>query len=294
MSPFNLPASVSQTWLDSARLMPGLQIRNAHCEALLSLQGAQLLSFRAKGEKPLLWLSEQAVYVPGKAIRGGIPLCFPWFGPHAEDALKPAHGFARQQEWTLQEAHDHADHTTLVFRLGDDAASRALWPHAFLARLTLLLGSSLSLTLQVENTGDSPFRFSFALHSYFPVTDIRQTRVEGLEATDFIDQLKGDAVCKAENAAIRFSAETDRVYEGAGGHYRVVDEAGGDSLRIDAPSCRSAIVWNPWVEKTQRLADMADDAWCRMLCVECGNTGHDTVELAAGQQAGFSLALSRP
>lgn len=293
MTHVDLPASIRPTWLDSARLMPALQIRNTHCDALVSLQGAQLLSFRAAGQKPLLWLSEQAAYLPGKAIRGGIPLCFPWFGPHAADPQKPAHGFARQREWTLWQAREQADHTALAFRLSDDDATRALWPHAFVATLTLTLGATLSVTLQVENTGSTAFRFSFALHSYFPVTDIESVRVEGLEAQGFIDQLQNDARCPAEQAAIRFSRETDRLYEGAGGYYRIVDEAGDGSIRIAAPSCHSAIVWNPWTEKTQRLADMANEAWRHMLCVECGNAGRDTIELAAGQQRAFRLQLSR-
>lgn len=297
MKDLTLPASVSTTWLDKAATLPALQVRNPQGEALISLQGAQILRFQATGKAPLLWVSEDTAYAPGKSIRGGIPICFPWFGAHATDASKPAHGFARHRLWTLLSARDHADHsgqvtqTELVFSLRDDASTQPLWPHAFVATLTVTLGSTLSASLRVTNTDILPFRFSFALHSYFPVTDIRQTRVEGLEDNSFTDTLQDNRLCPPEHAAIRFAQETDRVYETASGCYRIVDEVRDRTLRIDAPSCRSAIVWNPWSAKAARMGDMGTDGWQHMLCVESGNAWRDSIELAAGQSREFRLQL---
>lgn len=292
MSDLSLPASIRKEWLDADRKLPALRVHNPHCSALFSLQGAQLLSFQPHGKAPLLWLSDQALYIPGKAIRGGIPLCFPWFGPHPEDARKPAHGFARQKEWQLLEASDTPEGSWLVFGLSDDAASRQLWPHAFAATLAFLLADTLTVTLGVRNTDSRDFHFGFALHSYFPTTDIRQTLVDGLEDCAFIDQLKGDALFPAESAAIRFSSETDRIYEGASGRYRIRDEAEQQGIVLNAPGCHSAIVWNPWAEKTARLADMSAQGWQQMLCVECGNTGRDGITLRPGEKREFSLQIS--
>ncbi|HEX6592781.1 MAG TPA: D-hexose-6-phosphate mutarotase, partial [Moraxellaceae bacterium] len=179
------------------------------------------------------------------------------------------------------------------YQLQDDEASRVLWPHAFVATMEFLLGKDLQLEFSVRNTGDTALTFSFALHSYFPVRDIRQCRVTGLEETGFIDQLQDNARCPAEQQPIRFERETDRIYTGASGRYDIHDEATGRRIHITAPDCRSAIVWNPWQDKTARLADMAPEAWEGMVCVECGNVGPDEVRLEPGEIRRFRLHLEQ-
>lgn len=285
-----LPAGITEIPLGENGLR-GLQIETPLCSALLGLQGAQLLQFQASGKKPLLWLSEDAVFKAGKSARGGIPLCFPWFGsPAAED--KPAHGFARHRLWRLADARRDGDIVTLELELQDDSSTHLLWPHAFLARQTLVLGQDIRITLCVENRDKVPFTFTFAQHSYFPTSDISRTRVDGLEGRPYFDALQDWKILESEKDGIRFKAETDRVYEGASGHYRIVDEATGHSIVIASDDCKSAIVWNPWTEKNARMGDMGQDGWRRMLCVESGNTGRDAVTLAAGEQRCFTLQLS--
>lgn len=286
-----LPAGVTEIPLGENGLR-GLQVETPLCNALISLQGAQLLQFQATGKSPLLWLSEDAIFKPGKSARGGIPLCFPWFGTHA-DQDKPAHGFARHRIWTLNNARRDGDIVMLELELRDDAATQKLWPHAFIARQTLTLDRDITLTLTVKNSGDAPFRFTFAQHSYFPVRDISRARVEGLEGQPYFDALQDWKVIESEAAGIRFNAETDRVYEGASGHYRIVDEAAGSAITIASDDCKSAIVWNPWIEKNARMGDMGAEGWRGMLCVESGNTGRDGITLAAGEERAFTLKLAK-
>jgi glucose-6-phosphate 1-epimerase len=283
-----LPEELQPVALGSAGLS-GWKIATPHCRALVSAQGAQVLEFQAVGKKPLLWLSEAAAYQPGRAIRGGIPLCFPWFGP-APDAAGPAHGFARLLDWQLAEADARPEALHLLFRLGASAATQALWPHEFEATLAMTLGRVLQLQLAVANTGSDAFSFTFAFHSYFPVSDIRRAQVDGLDGTPWLDQLDPQRTQHIQQGPVTFAGETDRIHLHTAGEYCLVDAA-GQAIRVSAPSCRSAVIWNPGPEKAARLADMAPDAWQRMACVECGNVDSDTVTLPAGASKLFTLLL---
>jgi glucose-6-phosphate 1-epimerase len=270
--------------------LTGWKIATPHCRALISSQGAQVLEFQAVGKRPLLWLSEAAVYQPGRAIRGGIPLCFPWFGP-APDGAGPAHGFARQLAWELTQAENRPDALHLQFHLGASPATRALWPHDFEATLGLTLGRVLQLQLAVSNTGATPFSFTFAFHSYFPVSDIARAQVDGLDGTPWRDQRDPARTQHIQQGLVNFAGETDRLHLHATGEYCLLDAAGGQAIRLSAPACRSAIVWNPGPEKAARLGDMAPDAWRGMACVECGNVDSDAVTLPPGAAKLFTLLL---
>lgn len=269
----------------------GWRIATPWCRALVSEQGAQLLEFQAAGRRPLLWLSETATYRPGRAIRGGIPLCFPWFGPHPSDPGKPAHGFARTMNWQLVRGESLVDALQLLFRLESNATTHALWPQDFVATLALSLGHVLQLRLSVTNTGVDAFDFSFAFHSYFPVGDIRQVHVDGLDGTACIDQLGPRRVPHTQQGPVRFEGETDRIHLQGRGELRLVDAADNQTVSIFAPDCRSAIVWNPGPAKAARLGDMPADAWPHMACVECGNVESDRIALPAGATRHFTLRL---
>lgn len=269
-----------------------LEIRNEACTALVSYQGAQVLSFVPTSGEDLLWLSEKAVYQTGKAIRGGIPLCFPWFGPHPEDASKPAHGFARNREWQLVDVQAGADSHRLRFRLEDDEQTRGLWPYRFVAELEITLGHTLELALSVNNRDDQPFTLSNAFHSYFPIQDIRKARVDGLDGVTYIDQLLAGRPRLIQQDGVSFSGETDRIYLDAGGDYRMVDLSRPRQIGVHASNCRSAIVWNPWQEKTAALTDMLASAWTSMACLECGNVEENRLLLRSGEDVTCLLRLT--
>lgn len=264
------------------------------CSALVSAQGAQLLAFQPRGGAPLLWQSPTAVLQPGKAIRGGIPLCFPWFGPHPDTPALPAHGFARVRPWRLRAAETQGEDLHLALDLEADADTWRLWPFDFRAELQMTLGRTVRLALHVSNPRPSPLRFSFAFHSYFALQDCARARVEGLEGSVRLDQLDPTRRRTRQQGPLRFAGETDQVFLGVTGDLRLVDEAADTSVRIAAPGCRSAVAWNPGPEKAARLGDMPAAAWTGMACVETGNLEEDAVSLAPGETGRFGLLLSRP
>lgn len=270
---------------------PVIMIENQFANATIALQGAHVLSYQKRDGTPLLWLSDQAKMEAGQAIRGGIPLCFPWFNKHPTITTLPSHGFARNLPWELMRVDAHEAGHKLVFELKSDEQTLTKWPYRFKAQLVVEVGEQLKLTLKVTNTDDKPFEFKFAYHSYFAIQDIHQTQISGLENTEFLDQLKpelGDQL--TENDAIQCTAETDRVYHQAKGLYRIV-EAGQQDILIQAANCPDAVVWNPWVEKTQRLGDMSAESWRSMVCVECGVMDKPHM-LAAGDMTWFKMVLS--
>ena len=288
-----------------------IEVDNQFCQATIAYQGAQVLRYQLKNHYlksqhlkdqhlkeqtqpvPILWLSEGNRFEQGKAIRGGIPLCFPWFGKHPVKADLPSHGFARQMDWQLQQASENAQGHHLTFVLRDNAATRLLWDYAFEAVMDIHLGAQLELNFRVNNTGKQSFEFGFAWHSYFQVPDIHRTQVFGLEGVPFLDQLHAAAgYSHVENQPIVFESETDRVYQQATGHYRIVS-ALESTIDIQAQGCSSVVVWNPWAEKAARLGDMPADSWQHMLCVECGQLGEGNVHLAAGQSIAYRMCLSR-
>lgn len=269
----------------------GWQVDTPLCRALVSAQGGQVLAFQSRGREPLLWLSPAAHLAPGLAIRGGIPLCFPWFGPHPSDPRQSAHGFARLREWQLASARLDAGALHLDLVLQADAATRDLWPHDFRATLHVGLGHHLSLQLEVANSGTAAFDFSFAFHSYFPLIDSRRARIEGLAGSTCLDQLDPTGHRRHQHGPVRFDGETDRIFTGVSADCRLLDEARNSAVRLLSSGCRSVIAWNPGPEKAARLADMTPSAWQGMACVESGNVKEDTVSLPPGAVVRFALTL---
>jgi glucose-6-phosphate 1-epimerase len=261
---------------------PVADIRNAHGAGTISLYGAQPLHFQPLVGSPVLWLSEHAVYAAGQAIRGGIPICWPWFGPHPTDATKPSHGFARTRMWQV-EAASGAPGGASVLRLGlsDDEETRALWPFAFSLQLTVTLSTRLRVELSIHNPGDELFTYTGALHSYFTIGDIGAITIHGLENTPYIDQVD-QRHRKIQTGPIAISEETDRVYLGTGATCTIEDQALGRQIEAAKSGSRSTVVWNPWVDKSRSLADFGDDEYHRMVCVETANAFDDQVTVPAG------------
>ncbi|EAQ96826.1 D-hexose-6-phosphate mutarotase [Congregibacter litoralis] len=185
---FAIPDHVSIQ--DIAPDYPVLDIRNPHATARIAVHGAQVLSFQPEGEEDLLWVSKTAVFAEGTSVRGGIPICWPWFGRHPKKDM-PSHGFARNRFWTLCAVEQQDDGRTVVtLSLEDDAQSRAIWPHAFQLQLQVSVGRSLSLALTMRNKAAETVDLTMALHTYFSTGDIAQTAVRGLEGRVYIDALR--------------------------------------------------------------------------------------------------------
>jgi len=263
-----------------------LAITAAEGDAHVYLHGAHVTHFQPRGQRPVLFLSEKSSFVggePGKAIRGGVPICFPWFGANAALPSAPAHGFARLLAWRCGDVVDEpGGDVTATLHLDPNAYTRQLFAHDFEATLRVRVGAQLNLELAVRNTGAAPFVIEEALHSYFAVADARRVSIAGLETAAFFDKTAGGARKPPEGAPITFTRETDRVYPQTTGRATIEDPVWGRRIHVDKASSASTVVWNPWVDKAKAMSDFGDDEWQRMACVETANVGSDAITVASG------------
>jgi glucose-6-phosphate 1-epimerase len=265
--------------------LPEAVVTNEHAMATISLQGGQVLSWRPREAQPVLWVSKCRYAAPSKAIRGGIPVCWPWFGPHPSDPAKSAHGIARTAAWrvvsTVSGDREREGATHVVLALDPSDALLAQFPHEFELQIDIGIGRALDVRLSTRNVGSEPFVITQALHSYFAVSDVRDITVEGLDRRFYIDQLDPRAR-RQQLGDVRISAETDRVYLDTADSCVIRDPGIERSIRISKSGSRSTVVWNPWIEKSKRMADFGDDEWPELLCIETANAADDRVEIAPG------------
>jgi glucose-6-phosphate 1-epimerase len=274
---------------DGARLEKGsggldrLALHAAEGEALVYLQGAHVAHFQPKDEKPVLWMSAASHFERGKAIRGGVPICFPWFGPKADAPDAPAHGYARILPWTVGAVTRETDGSLeAVLELTAEAAARGGFPDGFSLSMAVTVARSLRMELTVRNVGRGASTFAEALHSYLAVSDVRQARVRGLEGVGYVDKTAGMARKPGESEPIAISAETDRVYTGATEPVTVEDPGWRRRVVVAKRGSATTVVWNPWVGKAKAMPDFGDDEWTGMVCVETANVGDDAIHLAPG------------
>lgn len=267
------PALIDFNGLPAVRLTTG-----DGASAVVTLQGAQLVSWLPAGSGERLYLSERARFAPGQAIRGGVPVIFPQFGA---DGPLPRHGFARTRPWTLVEARRGDGYACATLRLEDDAGTRALWPHAFGAELTVMIeGKRLDVELEVTNPGGEAFAFTAALHNYFNLANVEMCRLQGLEGCVYRDREPGDRDLIDDNEALFVDDELDRTYFDVTKPLLLSEPA--RNLAIEAEGFPDMVVWNPWIEKCAALDDMPPTGFKRMLCVEPAAV-KNPVQVAAGE-----------
>jgi glucose-6-phosphate 1-epimerase len=285
-------SSVPGVELGTTRGLASVRVDTPAGSGLVFLQGAHVAEWAPKGHSPVIWLSEKAEYKLGKALRGGIPICFPWFGAHPEHADYPAHGFARTREFSYRGASvESGGQTALEFSLASDPESKALFPYAFEARLRVIFGEALDLEFSVTNGDERPFSFEEALHSYFHVADVRGAAIVGLQGSTYRDKVRGMAEFTESAAELRLSGETDRVYASAA-TCTIVDPALGRAIRVEKSNSQTTVVWNPWATRAAQMADFGADAWPTMLCVESANVAGAKVTLAPGNTHTLRVTVS--
>ena len=276
------------------------RVRTSGADLLIAEQGAQILSYRQGAEPPLIWLSEQARGVLGQPVRGGIPVCWPWFGDLARNPTAllaqyrgeaaPFHGLVRNLSWECRDSVIDGDEIRLRFACPAAESGLPDWPHAVDVELEILLGERLLLQLHSRNRGQRPVWISQALHSYFAVSDIHRVSVPALESQRYIETLDGWSECRQEGA-LQFTGETDRIYLNTPSRLELHDAGWQRRICLESHSSHSAVLWNPWIDKAQRLAQFATDAWQRMLCIETANVLDDCVQLAGGETHSLDLSL---
>jgi glucose-6-phosphate 1-epimerase len=271
-----------------------LSVDTGICTAELYLHGAHLCRWQPRSQPhQVLWMSEASRFEAGAPIRGGVPICFPWFGPKAGDASAPVHGVARISAWNLEGAALEADGAVSI-RLSLDCRSLAspLAPHDLRLAYELRLGRDLSMTLSVTNSADVPVTFEEALHTYLAVGDVRQASVAGLEGAAYLDKVDGAKRKRQTEALITIDGETDRLYLETAAAITLTDPGLGRRIRVEKTGSRSSVVWNPWVAKSRAMADFGDDEWPGMICIETANAADNAITLPPHASHSMTAGIS--
>ena len=259
-----------------------VDIDNAGGSASIALQGAHLATFRPKAQvEPVVWLSDAARFERSKSIRGGVPVCWPWFGAHATRPAFPAHGFARTAPWSVVDAAAGQGATDITLQLDAQAVPAAQWPHDTPLRLHIRVSDALEMRLETTNSSAAPLQLGEALHTYFRVSDVGAVSLHGLDGCDYLDKVEAFARSR-QSGAVRFTQETDRVYVGTAAECVIDDPVLRRRIRIAKSGSASTVVWNPWTARAAAMGDFGSDGWRRMLCVESANAWDDVLTLAPG------------
>ena len=270
--------------------MPVAALAGPHGSCEVSLYGAQVLGYKPLGHASVLFVSRKAIYESGRPIRGGIPVCWPWFGAHPHEKGKPAHGFARLQTWSLLTAEYSAQVTEIKLGLCDNESTRAFWPHPFDLTLRIILDTTLRVELTTRNRDKTPLTISEALHTYLLVRDVARVSVIGLDGVRYYDELTGQEHA-TQKGAVSIHGETDRIYHDTNSECSVDDPGLGRQIVVAKRNSHSTVVWNPWIEKSKRMADFGADEYPRMLCVETANARQATLTLPPGEMHTMALSL---
>lgn len=277
-------------------------IKNKAAVAEVFLQGAQLTRYQRRGETPLLFLSEACRYRTGESLRGGIPICWPWFGDmnknpaSVQQALSPdqiesvpAHGFVRNRDWQLDSITTPSDVLTVVelsYRISND---EVLWPYATTLQYRIEIGEQVKVTFSVTNNSQQPLTFSSALHSYFAIDDIHRVSIQGFDQANYIDALDEWKV-KIQQGDITFTEELDRIYQRGDSPVTIND--GVRNISLSSRGSNSSVVWNPWIEKSKSLSQSHDNDFETMLCIETANVLDDCIQLMPQQTHTLQLTIA--
>lgn len=278
--------------------LPEIHVQNRGGRCEICLMGAHVLSFLPSGHREVFFLSEKSEYSPvGKAIRGGIPVCWPWFGPADTEKIPGAttsHGFIRQVFWNVSSWKELGDEQTEVeLQAEDTPETRAVWPHAFRIAMKIRVGKALEMTLATTNTGDQEFSYQQALHSYYAVGDCHDLSITGFQGCEFKDKAPADPPApNPQPGDVTIAAETDRVYFHCPGEADILDPVMGRRIRIEKWNSDTGVVWNPWIAKSRRMPDFGDEEYRNMVCVENCNVDYDGKTLQPGESHALSIRIS--
>ena len=257
-----------------------ITVSNKYADADICLYGGHVTSFKPRNSMEILWMSPDSNFEVGKAIRGGIPVCFPWFGPHKTDPEKPQHGFARLMYWDMLETTILPSGETMVrLQLCSSEVTKTYWPHDFCAELTVVVGTTLAVALKVTNTSDVPFEYTSALHSYYYLSAIDNIAVTGLEGITYYNQNTGENGVQDESL-LQINEPLTRHYLDTETPVVIEDSIFRRQIKVDKSGSKVTTVWNPGEETCAKIDDLPDDAWETFVCVEAVNAFDDVILLA--------------
>lgn len=275
----------------TASAMQLIEIKNELGSAIVSLMGAHVISYQKANSEDILWMSDKSYMEYGKPIRGGIPVCWPWFGPHPDAERKlPSHGLGRIAIWDVKEKTECPDGSSkLVMTLSGSRLPDEF--SALDAEIEIIVGSSLKINLKTTNNGEKDYALTEALHTYFNVADCTKLHVEGLKNTAYIDKVDG-GIEKMQTEDVRIGEEVDRIYMNTIAACTLVDEVTNRKVEISKKGSTSTVVWNPWVKKSIAMPDFGDEEYHTMICVETVNAGKDVITLKKGESHTLSMEIT--
>jgi glucose-6-phosphate 1-epimerase len=268
-----------------------VRIATEKCLGAMHLHGAQVTSWKPAGTPEVIFLSSKATFEEGKAIRGGIPICFPWFRAKSDNANAPAHGFVRTRLWTLDSIENGSAGVLVIMSTASDSATKEWWPHDFRAKLSATFGNKLVLEFTVANTGAAPFRFEEALHTYHAVGDIRSARIRGLDGAAYLDNTDGNRE-KKQTGELAIARATDSAYLGSEQPIVLLDPPSNRKIHVTKQNSNSTVIWNPWEDAANKMSDMGDGEWQKFLCAEAANILANAIELRPGEEHALTATIS--
>ncbi len=268
-----------------------VRVTSGACSGEMYLHGAQVTSWVPSGASEVLFLSSQSRWEDGKAVRGGVPVCFPWFRGKADDPQAPAHGFVRTKSWQLESITESGAGVEVIMFTESDEGTHRWWPGEFRAVHRVTFGAELVMEFAVTNTGTLPIRFEEALHSYFRVAEAGSARVAGLDGVHYLDNMDSNRD-KVQHGSIAITLATDRAYLDTKGEVDLDDSLLRRRIVLRKENSLTTVVWNPWQEGAQALTDLGDNEWRHMLCVEASNVMGYAIELLAGQKHRMKATIS--
>ncbi len=271
--------------------LPKVSITSPAGPGEMYLHGAQVTSWKPAGAEEVLFLSSRSRWEDGHAIRGGIPICFPWFRAKSDDPNAPAHGVVRTKAWELESIIKRGDAISICMFTKSDASTKRWWPADFRLVHRATFGSELHLELELTNEGTMTVQFQEALHTYHKVGHIRTARLRGLEGVHYLDNTDSNRE-KVQHGDVVIASETDRAYLTSQPELELEDPTLRRCIHITKENSHTTVVWNPWVEGARALPDLGDDEWTQMFCVEASNVLGSAVDLAPGQQHRMAAKIS--
>ncbi|HZC24860.1 MAG TPA: D-hexose-6-phosphate mutarotase [Candidatus Binatia bacterium] len=276
---------------EGAGRLPKVVITSPSARGEVYLHGAHATSWRPAGGEEVLFVSSKARWGEGQAIRGGIPICFPWFRGKADDPHAPAHGFVRTRLWQLESIVENQFGVVVTMFIESDEQTRRWWPGEFRLAHRVTFGLELKLELICKNTGNTPLHFEEALHTYNRVADVATVRLQGLDGARFLDNTDSNKE-KTEHGDVFVGAQTDKAFINTQNAVDLLDPQLGRRIRLQKANSSTTVVWNPWQEGSEKLSDLGADEWKQFLCVEASNILGAAVTLAPAQEHTMSAVLS--
>lgn len=271
--------------------LPRVEIAGLLAEGEMYLHGAHVTSWKPAGHDELLFLSTKSLWEEGRAIRGGIPICFPWFRAKVDDPRAPAHGVVRTTMWQLESIRQEEGQVVVSMWTESNEQTRRWWPGEFRLVHRVRFGSELSLELVSTNTGSTSLRFEEALHTYHRVGDVGQVRLEGLDKVRFLDNTDLNQE-KTQRGEVEIAAPTDNAYLDTESEIDLLDPALRRRIRLRKSNSRTTVVWNPWREGAASFKDLGKNEWKQFLCVEASNILGAAIDLAPGEEHKMTAVLS--